>query len=291
MEDQHQEASLGLSRGLTYKLLASDIDGTLLRRDGTIHPHDAAAIRELQASGVPVTIITGRLYSGSCAIAREVGIAGPIACVDGSHIVEVASDAARFYRSLNGAHATALRGILDRLEIASFLFAQDGIVHDAAGEPFVPYVRTWSSKIEAVERVIAHAHWEHELGLMAVVSIGLEDNILAAVAALGEQLAEAAFVASFPVTRLPGVHAMIVRAKGPTKGTAVEWLAAHHGCTAAEVVVVGDWHNDVPMFDTAGRSFVMGQAPDDVKSRASDRLAADGHQGGGVAEAIRKIWG
>jgi hypothetical protein len=126
---------------------------------------------------------------------------------------------------------------------------------------------------------------------MAVVSIGLEEKILAAVAELREQLADAAFVASFPVTRLPGVHAMIVRAKGPTKGTAVEWLAAHHGCTAAEVVVVGDWQNDVPMFDTAGRSFVMAQAPDDVKSHATDRLEASGHLGGGVAEAIRKIWG
>ena len=275
----------------TYKLLASDIDGTLLRRDGTIHPDDAAAIRELRASGVPVTIITGRLYSGSCAIAREVEITGPIACVVGSHIVDVARDEARFYRSLSGADAATLRGVLERHESASFLFAHDSIVHDAAGEAFAPYVRTWSNKIEVVERVITHSHWDHELGLMAVVSIGLEEKILAAVAELRERLAEAAFVASFAITRLPGVHAMIVRAKGPTKGTAVEWLAAHHGCTAAEVVVVGDWQNDVPMFDVAGRSFVMAQAPDEVKSHATDRLDATGHLGGGVAEAIRKIWG
>ncbi len=276
---------------MTYKLLASDIDGTLLRRDGTIHPDDAAAIRDLQASGVPVTIITGRLYSGSCAIAREVGIAGPIACVDGSHIVEVASDSARFYRSLTGADATALRGVLERHDAASFLFAHDGIIHDAAGEPFAPYVRTWSTKIELVERVITHSHWEHELGLMAVVCIGMEDQILSAVAALDEELAGAAFVASFPISRIPGLHAMIVRAHGPTKGTAVEWLAEHHGCTPAEVVVVGDWLNDVPMFDTAGRSFAMGQAPEEVKSRATDHLDASGHLGGGVAEAIRKAWG
>ena len=276
---------------MTYKLLASDIDGTLLRRDGTIHPDDAAAIRDLQASGIPVTIITGRLYSGSCAIARKVGIVGPIACVDGSHIVEVASDSARFYRSITGADATALRGVLERHDAASFLFAHDGIVHDAAGEPFASYVRTWSTKIEVVDRVITHSHWEHELGLMAVVSIGMEDQILSAVAQLGEELAGAAFVASFPVSRIPGLHAMIVRAKGPTKGTAVEWLAEHHGCTPADVVVVGDWLNDVPMFDTAGRSFAMGQAPEEVKSRATDHLDASGHLGGGVAEAIRKAWG
>jgi hydroxymethylpyrimidine pyrophosphatase-like HAD family hydrolase len=47
----------------------------------------------------------------------------------------------------------------------------------------------------------------------------------------------------------------------------------------------------VPLFDAAGRSFAMGQAPPDVKARASDHLDADGHEGGGVAEAIRKAWG
>ena len=83
----------------------------------------------------------------------------------------------------------------------------------------------------------------------------------------------------------------MVRAAGPTKGTAVEWLARHHGCAAAEVVVVGDWINDVPMFRVAGRSFVMGQAPAAVKAHATDELEADVSEGGGIAEAIRRAWG
>jgi hydroxymethylpyrimidine pyrophosphatase-like HAD family hydrolase len=56
-------------------------------------------------------------------------------------------------------------------------------------------------------------------------------------------------------------------------------------------VAVGDWVNDVPMFHAAGRSFVMGQAPEHVKRSASDRLLADLHTGGGIAEAIREAWG
>ena len=64
-----------------YKLLALDVDGTLVRRDGSIHPEDGAAVGRLAASGVPVTIVTGRMYSGTQHVARSLRLGGPIACV------------------------------------------------------------------------------------------------------------------------------------------------------------------------------------------------------------------
>jgi hydroxymethylpyrimidine pyrophosphatase-like HAD family hydrolase len=82
-----------------------------------------------------------------------------------------------------------------------------------------------------------------------------------------------------------GMWAMVVRASGYSKGTALVWLARHHGITPEEVVAVGDWFNDVPMFEAAGRSFVMAQAPEDVKQTATDRLDSDSSTGGGIAEA------
>ena len=77
----------------TYKLLALDVDGTLVRRDGSIHDEDFRAIQRLQDAGVPVSIATGRLYSGTREVARRIGVLGPIACVDGSHIVHTEGDA------------------------------------------------------------------------------------------------------------------------------------------------------------------------------------------------------
>ncbi len=278
---------------MSYKLLALDVDGTLLRRDGTVSPDDLAAIRRLRASGIPVTIATGRMYSGTSAIARSVGILGPIACVDGSHIVDLTGDVALLRATICGPNAALLRDVMARHVAASFLFAQDTIVHDPEGEPFAPYVRTWSPRIEVVPRVTEHPFWQHPEGLMAVVALGAETRILAAVEELEACLGHAANVVSFPVHRVGGggMFAMMVRAAGTTKGTAIEWLAKHHGCTPGEVVVVGDWLNDVPMFGVAGRSFVMGQAPPEVKARATDELASSCYAGGGVAEAVRRTWG
>jgi Cof subfamily protein (haloacid dehalogenase superfamily) len=277
----------------TYKLLALDVDGTLVRRDGSIHDEDLRAIQRLQDAGVPVSIATGRLYSGTREVARRIGVLGPIACVDGSHIVHTEGDAHLYSRTISGAEASLLRSITERHATASFLFAQDSIVHDATGAPHVHYVRGWSHAIAEVERVSSHPYWEHDHGLLALVALGTELQVAAAVEEVRAELGEAAFVVSFPLMRddQTSLFAMMVRAAGPTKGTAIAWLAEHHGCELSDVVVVGDWLNDVPMFEVAGRSFAMAQAPEQVKQAATDRLKADGLVGGGIAEAIRRAFG
>lgn len=275
---------------MPFKLLAVDLDGTLLRPDGEVHPADRAGIRRLRAAGVPVTVVTGRMFSGARAAADAVGVVGPIACVDGSHIVDVTSGESRLHAALVAEHAAVLRGALVRHGLASFVFAQDTIVHDAAGVPFVGYVRTWSPNVELVGCVTEHPFWDHEAGILAVVALGSESAISGVIDELRERLAAAVFVVSFEVKRVPGLHAMLVRAAGVTKGTAIEWLAVHHGCALSEVVVVGDWLNDVPMFEVAGRSFAMGQAVEQVKAKATDRLEASASGGGGVAEAIWRVW-
>lgn len=278
-------------RATTYKLLAVDLDGTLLHRNGAIHEVDRLAVARLQAAGVPVTIATGRLYSGTRDVARAARIEGPIACVDGSHIVDARDDRRLFSNALSGDDASALRGILERHGPASFLFAQDWIVHDELGAPFASYVQSWSPNIAVVERVTSHPYWEHEEGVHAVVALGTEAQIGAALESLAAELPGRASVLSFAVERVGGVLAMVVRKAGSSKGTAIEWLAAHYGCSPSEVVAVGDWLNDLPMFQVCGRSFAMAQAPKVVKEAATDQLEAHARHGGGIAEAIERVWG
>ena len=75
---------------------------------------------------------------------------------------------------------------------------------------------------------------------------------------------------------------------GGTKGSALAYVAAHYGCAMEETVCVGDWLNDVPMFAVAGRSYAMGQAPDEVKRAASAVLEETSEQGGGIARVVEE---
>ena len=268
-----------------YRLLALDLDGTLLRRDHTVDERDVAAIAELQRAGVTVTIVTGRLHSGSIDAARACGIDGAIACVEGSHLVELASNTTLVHHPIAPGVAQLLRQTFAEHRLVPFVFDAHGIHHDHAGAPFAHYVRTWSPNLRVVEEDVA---WQTDP--LATVAIGDEAQVAAAAAALRAHAGEL-FSVSFQVATIAGKHTLLARRAGPSKGTALRELCARIGCTTADAVAVGDWMNDVPMFEVAGRSFVMGGAPETISAAATDRLEAASGGGGGIAEAIRRAWG
>lgn len=278
-----------------YKLLALDLDGTLLDHAGEANDEDVSAIKKLKARGIRVTILTGRLFSGARPSAELLGIDGPVGCADGSHVVHVKGSKTLLHHGIRGRAADRLRDSLDRNNLVAFLFAEDAIVHDERGADYLPYVRTWSTDFRYVHRVTEHALWDSRLGMTAVVALGREANIGRTVADIQRDETEAMQVAMFPFGRDPEKSrehwAMVARAAGGTKGTALAWMAAHHGIDMTETVCVGDWLNDVPMLSCAGRSFAMGQAPDEVKKSATDVLSRTIQMGGGIAEAIERAFG
>lgn len=275
------------------RLLAVDLDGTLLDPAGRPHTDDVKAIRAALAAGIHVSIVTGRLYSGTRATAEILGLHGAVGCADGSHLVRARDHATLLHLGVRGAEARRLRSAFARAGVATFVFARDAIGHDPAGLPFVDYVTTWSSDVRVAESVFDHALWDADEGVTGVVAVGTEDEVRGIVAELGRELAGVVASAAFPMRR--GAHArlwaMIVRSSAGTKGTALRWIAEHHGVALEDTVCVGDWINDLPMFKVAGRSFAMAQAPDEVKAAATDVLPVTSEEGGGVAHALRRAFG
>ena len=274
------------------RLLAVDLDGTLLDpKTGRPHARDLAALRALAASGVAVSIVTGRLYSGTRPTAELIGLRGPVACVDGSHVVSAHDHATLVHRAILGAHALVMRDALARAGAATFVFAKDAIVHDAAGLAYLAYVSTWSTDVRSAESVADHPFWDDDDGVTAVVAVGTHAQILEAVEGIQRGLADVAQVVMFPIRRLPGTYGLVARAAGGSKGTALAWLASHHGYELEETVCIGDWLNDVPMLALAGRAYAMGHAPDDVKAVATDVVPETSEQGGGVARVVAEAFG
>ena len=278
--------------GARPKLFAVDLDGTLLDpKTGAPHPRDLGALRALAASGVPVTIVTGRLYSGTRAAVEAIGIRGPVACVDGSHVVSAHDHATLVHLGIRGEHADRLRDALARSGAATFVFARDAIVHDDAGHAYIGYVSTWSTDVRRTHAVTEHEFWSDADGITAVVAVGDSQQIGSAAEQIRREIDDATQVAIFPIRRIAGQWGMVVRAAGGTKGSALAWLAEHHGFGIEESVCIGDWMNDVPMLEVAGRSFAMGHSPDEVKRAATDVVEETSEQGGGVARVVREVFG
>lgn len=270
---------------MAYRLLALDLDGTLLRADHTVDPRDIAAITGLQAAGVTVTIATGRLWSGALDAARACTIEGVIACCEGSHLIDVATARTLAHHGIEDATAQIVRATFEGHGLIPFVFDAEGIHHDDAGAPYARYVRTWSPNMRVIDQATA---WQTTP--LAAVAVGDEAAIQAAHEVLRGH-AEQLFSVSFSVSAVPGKHALLVRSAGPTKGTALRELCRLAGCDVSEAVAVGDWLNDIPMFQVAGRSFAMASAPEAVRAAATDTLLTQAGAGGGIAEAIRRSFG
>jgi Cof subfamily protein (haloacid dehalogenase superfamily) len=273
------------------RLLAVDLDGTLLDKAGKPHDRDVRAVHRAIDAGVHVSIVTGRLYSGTRAIVETLRLRGAVACADGSHLVHARDHATLLHIGIRDHHALALRDALARASVATFLFARDSIAYDDRGVPFVEYVATWSNDVRVSVDVFAHPFWTDPEGITAVVALGTRQQVRSVVDDIARDLPKQVLVAMFPVKRLAGTWAIIVRASGGTKGTAMRWIAEHARVDIAETVCVGDWINDVPMFEVAGRSYAMGHAPDEVKAKATHVLAETVENGGGVARVLQELFG
>jgi hydroxymethylpyrimidine pyrophosphatase-like HAD family hydrolase len=227
------------------------------------------------------------MYSGTRQIAQRLSLCEPVACIDGSHIVDSTTHQELASVPLKVTGVTPLFEVLSRHDPIAFVFSGDRVYFDAKGTTHLPYVTTWSEQTEKIGSVLKVEHWSAERPIAALVAMGSEEQIGAIGTALAEH-AEEMQSACFPLRRYDGMWGMVVRAARVDKGTAVEWLAAHHGITPEEIVAVGDWLNDIPMLRRAGRTFAMGQAPDEVKAAATDVLEADVWSGGGIAEAAER---
>ena len=246
-------------------------------------------MQRLLAKGVPVTLCTGRMYSGTRDLAHQLGLAAPIACIDGSHIVDSVTERELTSAPISQSGAAALLSALARHRPAAFVFSSDRVFHDSAGEPYLGYLSTWSELSQEVADVIEPGLWHDGQRISALVALGTQAQILGSKQALDSADGSLQSVC-FEVHRhdFEGMWGMVVRAAGIDKGTAIEWIAEYYGVTLNDIVAVGDWLNDVPMLRRAGRSFAMAQAPSEVRAAATDLLNADAWTGGGIAEAAER---
>lgn len=283
------EIRSGIRQVVSLRMLAVDLDGTLLDRTGVPHEEDLRALRALQAAGAVVTIATGRLYSGTRDTAQALGLSGPVCCADGSHIVDASTDATLEHHGIDRSRSAVLKAALRDFDLPTFVFRENAILHDGRGDAFLPYVQTWSKEIERTSEV-----WNHPLfaegGQTAVVGLGDREQIEQVVARLRLEAQPNLQIATFGIERLGKLWGMIVRVDSISKGTGIAWLSQHHRIPLSQTAVVGDWVNDIPMFAIAGRSFAMGQSPAHVRAHATDTLEETSERGGGIARVVRDVF-
>jgi Cof subfamily protein (haloacid dehalogenase superfamily) len=268
------------------KLFATDLDGTLLDREGRIHQRDREAIDAARARGVIVTIATGRLTSGTHPVARSLGLDAPLVCADGGVTACGATERILDKRHIDLVKVDALLGTFVAHDLACFVFTHDTIHSCERGRAHHGYVMGWTTSIATHADVLEAEAWRltPDAAIM-VVGIGHPEAVARAMLLIREQAPEleaATFILG------PGRSVLRILGNGVSKGAALAEVARKLGVARADVAVIGDWLNDVSMFRWAHRSFAMWHAPEEVASVASDRIDEESCRGGAIAVALER---
>ena len=252
------------------QLLVSDIDGTLVTPEKALTPEAIAAAHRLRAAGVRLTLISSRPPRGMRAQLTGLDIQEPFAAFNGAALCS--PDGSRLEgHGLPPAVAVETLDALANAGVEAWVFAEDDwLIADPAGHR-VPFERRTVGFDPVVTRELRSA-----VGGFVGKIVGVSDDHAALAACgerLGAQLGARASVGLSQPYYLDITHPLAM------KGHGVKSLCRLIGVTPEQTAVIGDMWNDVSMFDVAGFSVAMGQAPDGVKARADAITASNREEG------------
>ena len=269
------------------RLLALDLDGTLLSPGDTISGDDRSAIDRARRAGITVTLATGRITTGALPTARSLGLRGTMVVADGAVLADMEHGTPSEQRWLRSHVVTTLTETMQTHALQSFWFMHDEIHGEHGSEKVVGYVRTWSPNVSLHPRLAHSPAWHRRHEVAAAVGVGSREAVERTAQWLRDTHPGLLNAAHFPLDRAQR-WALLARDAEADKAQGLARLCHRTGVAKEDVAVIGDWINDVPMFRWAGRSFAMGGSPEDVAKHATDRLERNVREGG-VAEAIDRL--
>ncbi len=272
------------------RLIALDVDGTLLNRHGDVPEANLAALREAAARGIHLVVITGRSYP--FALPAVAGLPDPLMVVAyNGAVARMRGGSTVAIRHLP--RATARRVLAGTRAWRSSTLVQ--FDRDGAGQTVVdtlswdqPNRRSYYERIRHLVQTVDDldsACVDHDP--VQVAFNGRTASMAALVSALeADGLTEGV---SLSVTAYPARDFALVdvNALGATKGGTLAHVAAHFGVAQADVFAVGDNHNDVDMLQWAGTGVVMGNAEPELLALGLPVVAPNDEAG--LAQAIREF--
>lgn len=257
------------------RLVATDLDGTLVRDDGTISDRTVDALSRVDAAGVPVVVVTGRPPRWLAMIVERLGHKGIAVCANGAIIYDLRGERIVERHTIDpdslAAVVAALADVVDGLSFAAEYgetWAHEAAYHERWAD--------WDAGAEVVDR-------DRLLGRAATKLLAwsdrleIEDFLARALPVIGNRAV---------VTHSSSRGALEISATGVTKATGLARVAERRGVAAADVVAFGDMPNDVPMLAWAGRSYAVANAHPTVRAAATEVVA--GNDDDGVARTLER---
>lgn len=270
-------------RGVTrIRLVASDLDGTLLRSDRTVSPRTARAMAAARDAGVEVVWATARARHSVDALARSCGFRGEAICANGAVTLDLADGSPEITGTVS-IEVTAALAAMDRVRtlVPGAVFANVGPTTFVA-EPEYAALCDYTDHHRTPDEMIL----EERLPQMAEPMVKIVARHPEVPGHELYRLAAAAGVDGVELTH-SGAPYIEMAATGVSKASALARLCDARGVSAAEVAVIGDAVNDVPMLSWAGTALAPANALSEILELADRVLPSNDDDG--VAQFLEEI--
>ena len=259
------------------RMVASDLDGTIVRPDGTVSARTVAALEACERAGVRVVFVTGRPPRWMATIAQATGHHGVAVCANGAVVYDVAAERVL---STRGVPVEDVRGIVRavRAAVPGGALALE-TVHGFRREP--GYVPRWPGSegpVGELDELLADE--PVVLKVLYRLEGGAVDDMLAAARTALDGLAE-------PVHSDATDCLLEIAAPGVSKASTLALLAEQAGLGPQDVVAFGDMPNDVPMLRWAGIGVAVAGAHPEALTAAA--VVAPSCADDGVAQVLERL--
>jgi len=263
------------------KLVAVDLDDTLLRDDLTISEHTQEILRRVRESGVVVTISTGRMLPSARPYAEQLGFDVPIITYQGALVKSVFSGEVIYECPLNEDVARLVIQYGRKKGIHVNFYLEDKLYVERVtpvGEHYERLAGVPFTRVSDLEELL-------EAGLPYKLLLIQEEQLIGqSLQELREILQKEGLDAHLTISKPTYLEVNHTQA---TKGTALKKLADWLGVSREEVMACGDSFNDLEMLDFAGCSVAVANAYPEVRSKAKYITASNNEDG--VAQALEKL--
>ncbi|WP_263168053.1 HAD family hydrolase [Streptomyces sp. SCSIO ZS0520] len=268
------------------RLIATDLDGTLLREDKTVSPRTVSALAAAEAAGIDVFFVTGRPLRWMEPVKDYVHGHGLAICNNGAAVVDMASGPGenRFVKLRPLARAAALEVVeLLRALAPGTSFAVERTGHGLQHEPTYPRLYVEAEDLVApAEKLLAEGGAGGTEPILKVLarhpSMDPDAFLTRGREAVGDRAV---------LTRSSAGALLEISGPGVSKASTLEECCAERGISPSEVVAFGDMPNDIEMLSWSGAGYAMGNAHPTVLAAAGHRTLTNEEDG--VAAVIERI--
>lgn len=271
------------------RLLAIDIDGTLLDPQFQVSAANLAALERAHQAGVEIVLVTGRRHQFALPIAQSLGL--DLWLISSNGAVTRSAAGELFHRDLLPAHAA--RDLITLMEpyrgnlVLTFDREGKGALALERTEELTSHIQRWiENNLQYIDFVVPI-----ERALVTDPIQAMFCGTIARMQAAEERLRAGALADRITVlkTRYDARDLVIIDVlnQGCSKGHALERWARHRGLTREQVMAIGDNYNDVEMLEFAGVPVIMGNAREDLKQNGW-RVTLSNEESG-VAAAVEGV--